>query len=62
MPICTECHTRYIVQTYMDPAEPCECGACKKPRPEDYEPSEDELEARAMIAAMIAIDLGGRKP
>lgn len=46
MPICTECHTRYIVQTYMDPAEPCECGACKKPRLEDYEPTEDELEER----------------
>ncbi len=53
MPICPRCHTRYLLSTYWDPAEPCECADQpgrdresswpSQPSPEDREPTEDEL-------------------
>ena len=63
MPICHLCHTAYAHPTYWEPPELCECGANDQPSREDYEPTEDELEARvAMIAAMVAVDRGGKEP
>ena len=56
MPICTYCRTAFIPGTYMDPAEPCQCGANgREERDRDYEPTEEELwEREAMIAGLLA--------
>lgn len=65
MPTCSLCGTAFAYRTGWEPPEWCDCGANaehphdKKSRPEDYEPTEDELEARV---AMVAVDLGARKP
>ncbi len=60
MPTCSLCGTAFAYQTGWEPPERCDCGANaehphgKKPRSEDFEPT-DELEGQP-------IERGGRKP
>ena len=52
MPYCAICNSRFYYQSYNDPAEPCDCGACltesdvEDLTPEEYErlttPPEEE--------------------
>lgn len=53
MPTCSRCGTAFSHRTYWESPEPCECGSNEETqpgaphaRPDDYEPTEDELEAR----------------
>jgi len=59
-PTCIHCRTVYYPEDRSSEAEPCECGACEAEYSwEDYEPTEDELEARgAYLATLVRLAWG----